>query len=293
MMSRHFALNSELPGAIAKILPLAKNQLSAPGSFFNQFVTDIYIYIHIYHLALHNHYQRYMPHYMRAGHSLSELTYAISDLMYFPRNTPKKPLPETTGISYNYSQTRPTKRQLAPITKSDFHLIPILPAPALILLLQYSYPQFKLEHRVTICKDRCRICISYDQRFGTLTPFPFEPCAHLRLIYVLHHPYVPSMVYVGQTGATKHVLRQPRSAHRIWRHLTAIPELLWQVWKFLPPSYKPPSRMETSMEVQVANLIRKHHPSISVQIDHPQKFYEALKNAIAPLPPITDEEDDP
>ena len=44
MMSRHFALNSELTGAIAKRLPHAKNQLSAPGSFFNQFVTDIYIH---------------------------------------------------------------------------------------------------------------------------------------------------------------------------------------------------------------------------------------------------------
>ena len=43
MMSRHFALNSELTGAIAKRLPHAKNQPSAPGSFFNQFVTDIYI----------------------------------------------------------------------------------------------------------------------------------------------------------------------------------------------------------------------------------------------------------
>ena len=48
MMSRHFALNSELTGVIVKILPHGKNQLSAPGSFFNQFVTDIYIYIYIY-----------------------------------------------------------------------------------------------------------------------------------------------------------------------------------------------------------------------------------------------------
>ena len=40
-----FCLNSELIGAIAKRLPHAKNQLSTPGSFFNQFVTDIYIYI--------------------------------------------------------------------------------------------------------------------------------------------------------------------------------------------------------------------------------------------------------
>ena len=46
MMSRHFRLSSELTGAIAKILPHAKNQPSAPGSFFNQFVTDIYIYNH-------------------------------------------------------------------------------------------------------------------------------------------------------------------------------------------------------------------------------------------------------
>ena len=47
MMSRHFRLSSELTGAIAKRLRHAKNQPSAPGSFFNQFVTDIYIYIYI------------------------------------------------------------------------------------------------------------------------------------------------------------------------------------------------------------------------------------------------------
>ena len=48
MMSRHFRLSSELTGAIAKRLSHAKNQLSTPGSFFNQFVTDIYIYIYMY-----------------------------------------------------------------------------------------------------------------------------------------------------------------------------------------------------------------------------------------------------
>ena len=46
MMSRHFHLSSELTGAIAKTLPHTKNQLSVPDSFFNQFVTDIYIYIY-------------------------------------------------------------------------------------------------------------------------------------------------------------------------------------------------------------------------------------------------------
>ena len=50
MMSRHFRLSSELTGAIAKKLPHAKNQLSGPDSFFNQFVTDIYI---LYTSALH------------------------------------------------------------------------------------------------------------------------------------------------------------------------------------------------------------------------------------------------
>ena len=47
MMSQHFALSSELTGAIAKGLPHAKNQLSMTGSFFNQFFTEIYIYINI------------------------------------------------------------------------------------------------------------------------------------------------------------------------------------------------------------------------------------------------------
>ena len=41
MMSRHFGLSSEVSGAIAKRLLHAKNQVSTPGSFFNQFVTDI------------------------------------------------------------------------------------------------------------------------------------------------------------------------------------------------------------------------------------------------------------
>ena len=40
MMSRHFALNSEIR-AIAKRLPHAKHQLSTPGSVSNQFVTYI------------------------------------------------------------------------------------------------------------------------------------------------------------------------------------------------------------------------------------------------------------
>ena len=49
MMSRYFRPSSELSGAIAKRLPHAKNQLSAPGNLFNQFVSDIYTYIHTTH----------------------------------------------------------------------------------------------------------------------------------------------------------------------------------------------------------------------------------------------------
>ena len=47
MMSRHFALSSEITGAIAKRLPHAQNLLSMTGRFINQFVTDIYIYVYI------------------------------------------------------------------------------------------------------------------------------------------------------------------------------------------------------------------------------------------------------
>ena len=47
MMSRHFALSTELSGAIVKRFSHAKNQVSASGSCFNQFVKDIYLYIYI------------------------------------------------------------------------------------------------------------------------------------------------------------------------------------------------------------------------------------------------------
>ena len=130
-----------------------------------------------------------------------------------------------------------------------------------------------------------------DQRFGTPTAVPFEPCVH-KCIYVLHHPYIPDLVYVGQTGATKRVLRKPRSHYRIWQLLCAVPDLFWQVWKFLPPTYKPASRLETSMELQVANIIRKHHPVITVHLEHPNRFYDALNASTAPIP-ITTAEDDP
>ena len=58
MMSRHFRLNSELTGAIAKRLPQAKNQPSAPGSFFNHFVTYIYIYIYNHRVLIVRIYKR-------------------------------------------------------------------------------------------------------------------------------------------------------------------------------------------------------------------------------------------
>ena len=48
MMSRHFLLSSELTGAIAKRLPHAKNQPSPPGSFFNQFVTEMNVAMEIF-----------------------------------------------------------------------------------------------------------------------------------------------------------------------------------------------------------------------------------------------------
>ena len=41
MMNQHFGLRSELVGAIAKRLPHPQNKISAQGSFFIQFVTDI------------------------------------------------------------------------------------------------------------------------------------------------------------------------------------------------------------------------------------------------------------
>ena len=52
MLTRHFRLKSEFSGAIAKRLAHAKNHHSPPSSFFNHFVTYIYIYTYISRLKL-------------------------------------------------------------------------------------------------------------------------------------------------------------------------------------------------------------------------------------------------
>ena len=245
------------------------------------------------HIALNNHYRRYMTHYMRAGYLLSDLAYDIADLFYFPRTTPKAPLPETTGISYHYSQTRPTISQMKPITKLDFHLVPKITIPPLITILQYSPPQRNLEHRVTICRARCQICCAYDQRFGMPSNFPFEPCAKLRIIYLLHHEYATQICYIGQTGATPTILHTPRSNHRIWAHQRQAPSLSWQVLRFLPAEYQAITRMETSLEIQMITKLSRLHPKVEFIANDPSRFYDAIANQVAPIPIASFEDFDP
>ena len=47
MKSKHFRLRSALSGAIAKRLAHAKKSVSLLGSFFNQFITDIYVTVNV------------------------------------------------------------------------------------------------------------------------------------------------------------------------------------------------------------------------------------------------------
>ena len=182
---------------------------------------------------------------------------------------------------------------MRPITKLDFHLVPKLPCPPLITILQYSFPQRNLEHRVTICQKRCQICCAYDQRFGTPSNFPFEPCARLRMIYLLHHEYATNICYIGQTGATPTVLHTPRSNHRIWAHQRRAPSLSWQILKFLPAEFKAITRMETSLEIQMVSKFSKLHPAVEFIHNDPSRFYDAISNAVAPIPIASFEELDP
>ena len=230
--------------------------------------------------ALTSFLHRYLPALLKAGHPPSEIVVAITELFYFPSNTQKNTPPDSYPLVYNYSQTRPTQQQLIPITKHPFHLVPKTPLAPLEATISRSYPHLPQDHHNTICRKRCVICHAYDQIFNSSVQFPFEPCWHLRCTYLLHHPYVPDICYIGQTGATRHVIHQPRSNHRIWKHLQNCPSLRWQ--------FQTPTRQDTTLERQALLKLKSLHPDINFITHDPKILYDAANAAEAPLSILED-----
>ena len=73
---------------------------------------------------------------MRAGHQLSEITYAIADLMYFPRNTEEAP----TRNHWNPLKLFPDTTNQA--TVGPYHTLELPPGlhnppPPLISIMQF------------------------------------------------------------------------------------------------------------------------------------------------------------
>ena len=157
-----------------------------------------------------------------------------------------------------------------------------------IYIYIYLTPHLPQDHHNTICRKRCVICHAYDQIFNSSVQFPFEPCWHLRCTYLLHHPYVPDICYIGQTGATRHVIHQPRSNHRIWKHLQNCPSLRWQILKPIATEFQTPTRQDTTLERQALLKLKSLHPDINFITHDPKILYDAANAAEAPLSILED-----
>ena len=82
--------------------------------------------------------RKYVPALRRLEHNVHEVITKQVNIANFPRKTEKPEWEYKPIIKYAFSQTRPTKQQLEPVTKQDFHFIPNLPLAPLRELQSYQ-----------------------------------------------------------------------------------------------------------------------------------------------------------
>ena len=133
--------------------------------------------------------RKYVPALRRLDHNVQDVITKLVNIAYFPKKTEKPEWEFKPLIKYSFSQTRPTKQQLEPVTKQDFHLIPNLPLAPLRGLLSYQRPKTATVHRWATCtSNACSKCQKYLPLIEAGTNTPIIPCTYLRCLYILYHP---------------------------------------------------------------------------------------------------------
>ena len=136
--------------------------------------------------------RKYVPALRRLGHNVNDVITKLVTIAYFPKNTEKPEWEFKPLLKYAFSQTRPTKQQLEPVTTQDFHIIPNLPLPPLRGLLSHQRPKATTVYRWTPCTNNtCCKCHKYMPLIEAGTNTPIIPCSYLRCIYLLYHPCTP------------------------------------------------------------------------------------------------------
>ena len=87
--------------------------------------------------------EKYVLASQRVGHKAEEVVKKLVKIAYYPTKREKVQEGYKPILKYTYSDTRPTKTQLIPITKLDFKLMPEITLAPLKAKLNYAIPNRK------------------------------------------------------------------------------------------------------------------------------------------------------
>ena len=108
-------------------------------------------------------------------------------ITYFPQKTEKKDTKYIPNITYQYSDTRPTKNQLSPYQTKEFRLLPITPMPPILKLLSYLPKRSNHNHSIFPCPNySCIMCRQYETipNINANINVPIIPCLRYRSTYI-------------------------------------------------------------------------------------------------------------
>ena len=201
------------------------------------------------------------------------LTFHIS-----PAKTEKPEWEFKPIIKYSFSQTRPTKQQLEPVTKQDFHFIPNLPLAPLRGTLSYQKPKLTTTHQWTPCTTpSCVKCAKYTPLMEAGTNTPIIPCTYLRCLYLLYHPRnttnEPLHFFLAATSLEIGTLKYTTMSDPIGQILNNR-DLHWQVLQLFGATHTKPYMAEEPQINKWRTKILKAHPTaVSYPKAELRRFY--------------------
>ena len=209
---------------------------------------------------------KYIPALIRNGHNAKDTITKLFQTSYFPTNSTKKEWEYKPIIKYTWSNTRPTKTQMLPITIKDYHLIPNLPLASLKSILSYQPPHTEPIHEWQSCSNHeCIMCTRYSIQTTTHLPVPITPCNLYRCVYLLHHPNdtTSEHLFIGTTLRKKSHLEN-QLTNDIAEHLCRA-NIRWQILSLYSASYTTPHKAK---DEKVADWNRKLHKQDPTAIIH-------------------------
>ena len=223
--------------------------------------------------------RKYVPALRRLEHNVNDVITKLVNIAYFPRKTEKPEWEYKPIIKYAFSQTRPTKQQLEPVTKQDFHFIPNLPLAPLRRLLSYQRPKTSNTHQWTPCASpSCVKCTKYQPLMEAGTNTPIIPCTYLRCLYLLHHPRTNTTddtlhFYLAATSLEIGTVKYTTLSDPIGAILNNR-DLHWQVLQLFGATYTKPYMAEEPQINKCRKKIIKEHPTaVSYPKSELRRFY--------------------